>query len=88
MGKGSGPAELIGERALNEEIAKVAYGLYQQRGNGHGSAFDDWLAAEEMVRERHKTLKREKIDVMSEVAEKKAAKRVAKKPSARPKKKQ
>ncbi|MBI2174156.1 MAG: DUF2934 domain-containing protein [Candidatus Omnitrophica bacterium] len=34
------------------EVAKVAYELFQKRGESHGSDFDDWLRAEQIVRQR------------------------------------
>jgi hypothetical protein len=39
-------------QADNEEIAKVAYQLYLERGGGHGSHEEDWLRAEREVRAR------------------------------------
>jgi hypothetical protein len=33
------------------EVARVAYGLYEQRGREDGHALDDWLKAETIVRE-------------------------------------
>ncbi len=38
---------------LQEEIAKVAYELYEKRGRGPGCHLDDWLEAERIVRARH-----------------------------------
>ncbi len=38
---------------IGEEIAKVAYELYEKRGKSHGCDLEDWLAAEKIVRERH-----------------------------------
>ncbi len=38
---------------IQEEIAKVAYELYEKRGKSHGSHFDDWLQAEKIVMARH-----------------------------------
>jgi hypothetical protein len=35
-----------------EEVAKVAYELYQKRGGSHGFDVDDWLEAEKIVRNR------------------------------------
>lgn len=34
---------------LNEEIARVAYDLYEKRGRVEGSHFDDWVEAEKIV---------------------------------------
>ena len=35
-----------------DEIARVAYQLYQQRGCADGHDLDDWLKAETMVRQQ------------------------------------
>lgn len=40
------------ERFL-EEIAKVAYEMYEMRGRNDGHAMDDWLEAERIVLTRH-----------------------------------
>ena len=36
---------------LNEQIARKAYELYEQRGGDHGHDLDDWLVAERLVQE-------------------------------------
>lgn len=71
--------QVLTERDLNEEIAKVAYDLYKKRGMGDGYDFDDWLKAERIVLGEYKKLKRNEIDLMSAVAKKKAAVRTSKK---------
>ncbi len=38
---------------IQEEIAKVAYELYEKRGKAHGCHFDDWVEAEKIVMARH-----------------------------------
>jgi hypothetical protein len=38
---------------LCDEIAQVAYELYEKRGRAHGYHFDDWLKAERIVLARH-----------------------------------
>jgi len=38
---------------LRDEIAKVAFELYEKRGRGGGSHLDDWLEAERIVMARH-----------------------------------
>ncbi|HYA31314.1 MAG TPA: DUF2934 domain-containing protein [Thermodesulfovibrionales bacterium] len=38
---------------LRDEIAKVAFELYEKRGRGGGSHLDDWLEAEKIVMARH-----------------------------------
>jgi len=37
----------------NNDIAKVAYELYEKRGKTHGYNFNDWIEAEKIVMERH-----------------------------------
>ncbi len=49
----SKPAQDTGKQlqpACCEEIACVAYGLYEQRGWQDGRDVEDWLRAEEIVR--------------------------------------
>lgn len=49
-GKRSAIAE---ERPLNDdEVARVAYQLFEQRGRVHGGDQRDWFMAEQLVRER------------------------------------
>ena len=38
---------------IDEEIRRRAYELYEQRGAGSGHEADDWLAAEQEVRQRY-----------------------------------
>ena len=38
---------------LFDEIACLAYGLYEKRGKAHGFAIEDWLEAEKIVMARH-----------------------------------
>lgn len=35
-----------------EEVARTAYGLYEQRGRQDGCDQEDWFRAEEMIRQR------------------------------------
>jgi hypothetical protein len=76
MQKQVGSQSLVGGRDLNEEIAKVAYGLYKKRGMADGHHYEDWLKAEKIVMEQYAKTKKE-IDLMSEVAEEKASRRAA-----------
>jgi hypothetical protein len=76
MYKESGSQGLITERDLNEEISKVAYDLYKKRGMADGHQYEDWLKAEKIVREQYARTRKE-VDLMSEVAEKKASRRAA-----------
>jgi hypothetical protein len=72
--KGVALGGVVNQRDLNEEIAKVAYDLYEKRGKSGGNDFDDWVKAEKIVTERYARLKKDEIDLMSEVAEKVAEK--------------
>ncbi len=38
--------------ATADEIARVAYELWEHRGRAHGHDFEDWLEAERTVRAR------------------------------------
>jgi hypothetical protein len=42
---------------LQDEIAKVAYGLYERRGRIHGCAAEDWVEAERIVMARYAKVK-------------------------------
>jgi hypothetical protein len=68
--KGVALGDVVKRRDLNEEIAKVAYDLYERRGKSNGNDFDDWVKAEKIVTERYAKLKRDEVDLMSEAAEK------------------
>lgn len=41
------------DKKHQEEIAQVAYELYEKRGGSHGCDFDDWVEAEKIVMARH-----------------------------------
>ena len=41
-----------------EEVARVAYELFERRGGVHGYDRQDWLEAERIVRQRHGNGKR------------------------------
>jgi hypothetical protein len=41
------------EKALHDEIARVAKELYEKGGRVHGNELKDWLAAEKIVLEKH-----------------------------------
>ncbi|MGE5893734.1 MAG: DUF2934 domain-containing protein [bacterium] len=45
---------------FRDEIAQVAYDLYERRGRAQGYDLENWLQAEKMVMERHaKEIKKE-----------------------------
>jgi hypothetical protein len=39
---------------LEDEIRQRAFELYKRRGSGPGSEAEDWLAAEEEIRQRYR----------------------------------
>ncbi|MBE0427798.1 MAG: DUF2934 domain-containing protein [Nitrospirae bacterium] len=41
------------KKGIYDEIARVAYELYEKRGRAHGHELEDWLEAERIVMERH-----------------------------------
>jgi hypothetical protein len=57
---------------LHDEIAVVAYELYDTRGCIHGWDLDDWLAAERIVLGQHAGQEMEEpeaVDVLEEIAD-------------------
>lgn len=40
-------------RKFYDEVAKVAYGLYEKRGRGHGRDMEDWFEAEMIMKKRY-----------------------------------
>ena len=50
---GKKTAKAQGASQINgDEVARVAYELYEQRGRAHGQDLGDWLQAEAIVRRR------------------------------------
>ena len=41
------------KKGLHDEIARVAYAIYETRDRAHGHDLADWLAAEKKVMEKH-----------------------------------
>ena len=41
------------KKDIYDEIARVAYELYEKRGRAHGHELGDWIEAERIVMERH-----------------------------------
>ena len=37
----------------HEEVARLAYSYWEERGRRHGSALEDWLRAENELRKRY-----------------------------------
>lgn len=44
---------MVTKKDLNEEIARVAYDLFEKRGGGHKNDLEDWLQAEKIVMQRY-----------------------------------
>lgn len=54
LGKRTKPQAAAPAAAVDaNEVARIAYELYEQRGCQPGHDFDDWLQAEIIVRRRH-----------------------------------
>ena len=45
-------AEARHGQVTSEDVARVAYELFQQRGGLHGHDLEDWLEAERIVQQR------------------------------------
>jgi hypothetical protein len=41
------------DKNMFDEIARVAYGLYENRGYAPGNDFSDWLEAERIVKQKY-----------------------------------
>ena len=41
------------KKGIHDEIARVAYELYEKRGRAHGHELKDWLEAKEIVMKKH-----------------------------------
>jgi hypothetical protein len=57
---------------LRDEIAAVAYELFESRGCVHGCDLDDWFKAERMVLSRHAGQEMEEpedVDIAEEIAD-------------------
>lgn len=46
-------------KAMHDEIARVAHELYEKRGRDHGNDLGDWLEAEKIVTDKHERHARE-----------------------------
>ena len=71
--------DILTERDVNEEIAKVAYELYKQRGMGDGYDFEDWVKAERIIMSEHEKLQREETDMVNAAVNAKIASRTPRK---------
>ena len=52
--RGAGKTATVAKARLvsHDEVAKVAYELFERRGREPGHDFEDWLKAEQIVRDR------------------------------------
>ena len=41
------------DKNVHDEIARVAYGLYEKRGYTPGNDFSDWMEAEKIVKQKY-----------------------------------
>jgi hypothetical protein len=41
------------DKNMRDEIARVAYGLYEKRGYARGKDFSDWIEAEKIVKQKY-----------------------------------
>lgn len=66
---------------LYDEIAKMAYELYEKSGRAEGSELDNWLEAERIVMARHREQEKSEIELPSSPKKKKTPpiKKVSKK---------
>lgn len=66
---------MVDKGKIEEEIKQVAYEIYVNSGCLPGRDMDNWLQAERIVLERYGLIKREEVDVESEVKEVKKRKK-------------
>ena len=60
------------KKGIHDEIARVAYELYEKRDRAHGHELEDWLEAEKIVMEKHEMHARETeqgVDVIKKARE-------------------
>lgn len=75
MPKSVNPTDFMSKRDLNEEIAKLAYELYRQRGGNDGYALDDWLKAEKIIMGKYREMAEEESEGFVKHVKKQTAKR-------------
>jgi hypothetical protein len=60
-------------RKFYDEVAKVAYDLYEKRGRGHGRDMEDWFEAEMIVKKRYEKGMDREAGVVKQADRKKSA---------------
>ncbi len=63
------------DQNLYDEIALVAYGLYEKRGYSHGSDIDDWTQAERIVMKKYSKTTEKDVKALKSTQRMKAAPR-------------
>lgn len=61
------------KKNINDEIAKVAYELFENSGRMYGCELENWLAAEKIVIERHTREIEQDANLIGSTKEKKAS---------------
>ncbi|OGW26018.1 MAG: hypothetical protein A2X59_07990 [Nitrospirae bacterium GWC2_42_7] len=61
------------EKNIQDEIAKVAYELFENSGRMYGCELENWLAAEKIVMEKLAREKEQDADFIGSTKEKKAS---------------
>jgi hypothetical protein len=79
MSKSLNLSDVMSKTDLNEEIAKLAFELYEKRGKTDGLDFDDWLNAEKIVRSRYAEADKEEDEMVEQIIKKTLGKRRGKK---------
>ncbi|HET6515479.1 MAG TPA: DUF2934 domain-containing protein [Thermodesulfovibrionales bacterium] len=60
------------DKDVRDEVARVAYELYEKRGRAHGYELTDWLEAERIVMERYANEIEKEAEVVKAVRKKKS----------------
>ena len=61
------------DNSIQDEIAKVAYELFENSGRMYGNELENWLAAEEIVMKKHAREKGQDANFTGSTKEKKAS---------------
>ncbi len=61
------------KKNVHDEIAKVAYELFENSGRMYGCELENWLAAEKIVMERHTRQTEENANFFGSTKERKAS---------------
>jgi hypothetical protein len=64
---------MLQKKNINDEIAKVAYELFENSGRMYGCELENWLAAEKIVMERRSSNIEQDANFISSTKDKKAS---------------